>query len=1053
MRYKPLFILLVGIIAIPVLAYGQATITVGDLTLAPGGTGTIDITVDGVPAPGVTDVQGTLTYDGSVIHITGIEGQSGLTVLAQSSDDAAGSAVFAATAFGSGWVGVTTGSIIRVTVQAVGTAGASCAVNLTLAVFRDKDGNVITHDSPSAGTVAIAASDAPTADFTFTPTNPALGDPVNFTDTSADDGTITAWHWSFGDGAESGDQNPTHSYANGGDFTVTLTVTDNDGLTGSISKTVSVSGPAAAFTFSPVAPTTQDPVQFTDLSTVPSGTTIASWTWNFGDGKTSGDQNPVHTFAEPGTYDVTLRIETSGGTTVSTTHQVVVRNAPPTADFTFTPADPDAGDPVTFNASGSSDPDGQIILYEWDFESDGVYDVVGADTRTVTHTFQTAGSHDVTLRVTDDAGAQAAKKKPVPVGGVAGGPTARFTWNPQNPGIGAAVQFDGTGSTDPDGSIVLWEWDFNGDGATDATGATVVHSFATPGGQAVTLTVTDDDGNKATVTHTVPVAVNPPTATFDFDPKNPKVGEAVSFDASDSNDPDGRIVTYQWDFDDDDVAGDVDATGVKVAHTFQTAGAHKVVLTVTDNDGNARSDTQWVNVDTTPPTAAFTFTPADPHTGQVVSFDASGSKDADGTIILYEWNFGDGSPPATGLAVTHAYDTPGVYPVTLKVTDNDGEFDATTLGVPVGAGGTGEVNQPPVADFDFTPAEGPDVDLNEVVTFKADGCSDPDGTIVYYEWDFDGDGAYDASGETVTHVFTQGGGHIVTLRVWDDDGAPGFKTKVVPVAYVRPVADFTFSPEQPRVGDVVTFDGSPSSDADGSVIFYEWDFDGDGVPDATGMSVTHAFDAGGIIPVTLTVTDNDGLHGLVTKNVPVTIANPTAPVADFTYDPAAPGVDQPVQFTDRSTDEDDNITTWAWDFGDGATSNERNPKHTYAAAGKYTVKLTVTDADGLTSSKSKEITVGGKAKASVTMRGYPNPASTVATIAYTLPDGATDPVLRIYDITGRLVRKEELPAGETTYLWDLRDDAGDPLPNGLYFCIVSAKNAKGSKVFSLLIVR
>ncbi len=903
------------------------------------------------------------------------------------------------------------------------------------------------------GATWMSAFAVEVVDFTVTPPTPIIGQLVTFTENLSGfpEGYITSYEWDFGDGTTGNGESVEHQYMLAGEYRVTLTVIDERGGETMRTKTVTVVQPEADFGWEPVTPTTQDVVHFAGMAIPAQG--VAGWNWDFGDGGGANIQNPPHTFAQKGNYQVTLTVVYETGASAIKVKYIEVVNSPPIADFTYSPAEPRVGESITFTADGSSDPDGSIASYAWDFDNDGIFEIQGGDSaKTVVYTFDRGGAYAVTLRVTDNEGASTDKTIQVSV-----------TWSA-------------------------------------------------------------------------------PVADFSVNPNEPKIGETVTFDGSSSTDEDGNgtIVSYEWDFD-----GDMrtDARGKTVNHVFSVVGAAKVTLTVTDNTGLQGQKTVWVNVQSTPPVAAFTFTPATPYTGQGVSFDARSSHDPDGSIILYEWEFGDGSPKATGDVVSHTFQDAGVYPVRLTVTDSDGEFDVITQAVPVGIGGTGGVaNQPPVADFSFKPAEGPDVNLNEVVTFKADGCSDPDGSVVSYEWDFNNDGIYDATGTQVNHIFHRGGGQIVTLRIRDDEGAPGFKTRVVSVEFIRPIADFNFAPERPKVGEVVTFDGSPSSDADGRVDFYEWDFDNDGNPDATGMTVTHVFREGGSRPVTLKVTDNDGVTSFITKSVPLRINTPpvadftyaptsptvadtitfvststdadgvltswlwnfgdgttaseqtpshkyaaagtytvvltvtdnegatgekvknmtvaavsnSAPVADFTFAPALPGVDQEIQFTDQSTDADDNITGWAWDFGDGTTSTLQNPTHAYTTAGNYMVKLAVTDAEGLTDTVTKQVVVGGTG-AEVGLYTYPNPAHTYATIAYVLPEGATDPVLRIYDISGQLVREEDLAARETTYLWDLRDDREDPLPNGLYLCIVTAKKANGrtvrSDVFRLLIVR
>ncbi|UCF09891.1 MAG: PKD domain-containing protein, partial [Candidatus Bipolaricaulota bacterium] len=598
-----LCLVVICLLTVPSLAFAQANVNVEDATTVVGGTTTVDVTVSAVPPPGVTDIQGVITYDPTVVHLTDIQGLNGFSgFFFKTIDNVTGTANFTAAIVGD--PGLLAGEVLRIFVEAVGGPGESCFINLILTgpgtVFRDEFG----FDIPvvvDPGLFTIGTTIPPISDFSFSPPSPTISDPIVFTDASWDlDGIVVAWNWTFGDGGVSTNQNPIHQYANGGTFTVTLTVMDNDGATDASSQTVTVLGPSAAFSYSPASPTTQDEVQFLDQSYDPTGD-IASWSWAFGDGTFGSEQNPRHTYASPGTYRVDLTITSSADGTVSTFRWITVRNAPPIAAFDFTPAQPNIGEMVTFGAGGSSDPDGSVVIFEWDFDNDGL---------------------------------------------------------------------------------------------TDATGSTVTHAFGVVGARPVTLKVTDDDGAFDFVTHVVPVQASPPVADF-------------------------------------------------------------------------------------------TFTPPTPATGETVVFDASGSTDSDGTIILYEWDFdNDGVTDATGMAATYSWSAAGVYPVTLLVTDNDGAFGAETHGVPVQVGGAGgDGNQPPTADFVFEPQEGEEANINEVINFLSDGSSDPDGVIAAYEWDFDNDGDYDATGIEAAHVYLTGGAKIVTLRVTDDEGAFGFKTRVVSVQF------------------------------------------------------------------------------------------------------------------------------------------------------------------------------------------------------------------------------------------------------------------------------
>jgi len=171
---------------------------------------------------------------------------------------------------------------------------------------------------------------APTASFTYSPTNPTIRDTVNFVDTSKDqDGTIDSWNWDFGDGATSTLQNPTHQYMDKGNFTVTLTVADNDGAQDNITQTVTIYNlaPTASFTYSPSEPTASEDAQFTDESTDPEGK-LVSWLWDFGDGYTSTLRNPVHKYKIQGTFMVTLTVSDDEGVPDETSKTVTIKSVP-----------------------------------------------------------------------------------------------------------------------------------------------------------------------------------------------------------------------------------------------------------------------------------------------------------------------------------------------------------------------------------------------------------------------------------------------------------------------------------------------------------------------------------------------------------------------------------------------------------------------------------------------------------------------------------------------------------------------------------------------------
>ncbi len=443
-------------------------------------------------------------------------------------------------------------------------------------------------------------------------------------------------------------------------------------------------------------------------------------------------------------------------------------NQPPTAAFSFSPAHPTVGQQILFDGGASSDADGSIVSYQWNFGDGQTSGPSGSSA--VYHSFAAAGTYTVTLTVVDNDGASDSVTHTVQVGTPNQPPIAAFSYSPANPMVGQWVQFDGSASFDPDGTITAYTWNF-GDGST-ASGVSRYHKFTAPGTYTVTLTVTDNGGLTNTTTQTVQVGVpnQAPTAAFSYSPAHPGVGQWVKFDGSASFDPDGSITTYSWNFGDGSTG-----TGASVYHQFTAPGNYTVTLTVTDNNGLTNSTSQTVQI-TAPnqaPAAAFSFSPTNPGVGQWVRFDASGSSDPDGSITAYSWNFGDGSTSTTGPIVYHQYATAGSYTVVLTVTDNAGLTGSVAHTVHVGP-----ANQPPVAVFTYTPAA---PNVGEAITLNASGSYDPDGSITAYRWDLDGDGTDDTTGQIVSVRYYNAGVHVVKLTVVDNQGLSSSVTQGIVV--------------------------------------------------------------------------------------------------------------------------------------------------------------------------------------------------------------------------------------------------------------------------------
>lgn len=182
-------------------------------------------------------------------------------------------------------------------------------------------------------------------------------------------------------------------------------------------------------------------------------------------------------------------------------------------------------------------------------------------------------------------------------------PVACFTFSPSQPFVNEPVTFDGSCSSDPDGSITDWHWIFEGATRVEARGVRITVRFASVRTYRVTLLVTDNQGATNSTMQEIevrgrPPSNQPPVARFTFSPQNPIVNQVVTFDGSASYDPDGQIVRYQWDFNGD---RHTDAEGVGAQTSFSYAGSFQVTLTVTDNGGLSNSTTQTITVGQAPP--------------------------------------------------------------------------------------------------------------------------------------------------------------------------------------------------------------------------------------------------------------------------------------------------------------------------------------------------------------------------------------------------------------------------------------------------------------------
>jgi PKD repeat protein len=346
----------------------------------------------------------------------------------------------------------------------------------------------------AAAAVGQGAVPAPEAAFSASPTDACPGETVAFSDEST--GDVTSWAWTFGDGATSTDQNPTHAYAAAGTYTVSLTVTGEGGSnTAQITDYITVGVlPTALFYVSTSTGQAPLTVDFNDTSL-----DADAWSWDFGDGATSTEQNPSHTYTDAGQYSVTfIALNDCGSDTLAIANLITVEAAaaPPVAAFSSSPA----GGCVPLEVAFTDESTGDVTGWSWDF-GDGA----SATEQNPVHLYEAAGSYDVTLIATSAGGADTLTVAGAVVVGEAA--SAAFALSDTTGAAPLAVTFTDQST----GGVTSWAWDF-GDGATD-TLQSPVHEYADQGVYTVTLIVSNGcSADTLVVADAVTVDANPLSA-------------------------------------------------------------------------------------------------------------------------------------------------------------------------------------------------------------------------------------------------------------------------------------------------------------------------------------------------------------------------------------------------------------------------------------------------------------------------------------------------------------------------------------------------------------
>ncbi len=811
------------------------------------------------------------------------------------------------------------------------------------------------HIYNTAGTYTVTLTITDTAGCTNTKTKPVIvipgpiasfsastpacsGTPITLTDLSnANGGSLSAWHWDFGDGTDttynSSLANLNHIYTQSGTFVVTLQVSSAQGCESATQQTVTISAaPVAGFDFSNTCQ--GQSTQFTDMSSLNGGNIITQRSWNFGDPasgvlNTSTSVNPVHNYALPGQYVVTLTTLNASGC-LDTLQKNVAITPKPGVDF-YNDSLTCLGSLTTLFTDTIATNIPSIQYYEWDFGDGSPH----AFTRNASHTYTVAGTFTVTLTVSDTAGCQNIKSKPLTIHTAA---TPLFSYS----GIcqDAPTQFTDL-SVPPQGeNIASWYWEF-GSPADTSTMQNPDFSFALPGSYAVKLVTTTENGCSSS--KVMPVQIwNKPSAHFKYT-ASPCANGLVQFQDS-SWSYQGTVNSWQWEFEPYQYG-----SGQNPSHQYYAVDScYLVTLMIEDMRGCM--DTTQIEICVPPPlTVDFstnltcfgspvTFTP------EMLTPEATAD-----SLITFSWNFGDPTTGTNNVSTVkkpnHTFSKTGFYTVNFTTTD---QFGCTAT-----AFKTVQVNALPVAGFTYTTGQ-----CDSTLIFSSSSV-DTSSVISTYIWQY-GDGTSDTlSIPASIHKYSVPGEYYATLTIINENGCTDSYSDTVTRSSCL-VAAYLTTEELLCQNQELTF--MDMSTCDGTIAEWVWDF-GDGTLPTTYTTykpaVSHTFMDPGTFTISLKVSTLVGTQ-TISDSTSVDILVKPSPLAGFTVNPVCLGTK--AEFNDTTQANGATALMFKWEFGDAGiadTSNLRNPKYLYTVPDLYQAMLIVTNQFGCSDTAANEVLVNG----------------------------------------------------------------------------------------------
>jgi PKD repeat protein len=679
-------------------------------------------------------------------------------------------------------------------------------------------------------------------------------------------------------------------------------------------STPSVARPIAAFVQDVTTGNAPLTVRFTNQSQGQ----ISSFLWFFGDGSTSTEQNPVHTYTRAGIYTITLQVTGPGGTSNVSRQITVTGINPPVAAFTVDRVSGPA--PLTVQFTNRST--GNITAYNWDFGDGNTSTLISP-----THTFTTVGSYNVILQVTGQGGVSTVVRQITVSNPEVPAPIASFEADPSSGQTPLTVTFRNT----TQGQVTQYLWDFNGDSITDSVDTSPTHIFDAAGTYAVSLVAIGPGGQSRAEAQIVvqappeaPVAAFTPSVTSGTRPLT------VAF----TNQTTGSVTAFAWDFQNDGVP---DSADPNPTFTFDQAGTFTVRLTATGPGGSSTAEAVIsVANPIAPPQAAFIPSQTSGDRPLTVVF----TNTSQGDSLSFSWDFnGDGTIDSTDPNPSFTFETAGTFTVRLIAENSVGSSQAEQ---------TIQVNEPvvvnpPVAAFNAEPSSGV---APLIVSFVNLSIGDDNS----YEWDFNGDGVIDSTEISPTFQFTGPGAYTVLLHASNSAGTSTAEQTIIVSPPAPPLmAAFEAMPLSGTAPLTVTF----TSVSTGIIDSYSWDLNGDGITDSTDPGpIVFTYNAPGTYTATLVISGQSSTD--TTSQTIVVDAPLTPPVASFSASTTTGTAPLTVDFVLTTQEE---ISSFQWDFnGDGIPDNTVDlvPSFTYDTPGTYTVTLTVTNAAG---SDSTSITI------------------------------------------------------------------------------------------------